>query len=189
MKGCEVIWVTHADVSEDEIHNAIDCDIDGIQLRCKILPYKKLKHLARISREITYQSKKQLSINSSIEIAQEVQADNLHLPEAMMHLCYQVDTIPVNVSVHSLEAAIKAQDSGASAVTFGPIFETPSKQIYGTPQGLEKLEEVARVISIPVYAIGGIIPRRIEACIQCGAHGVMMQNYISSKVKRKSSCL
>ncbi len=189
MKNPKIVWVTHSSVSESEIREAIKCDIDGIQLRCKELSNEALHNLARAARAITHQAGKQLSINSAIAAAEELGADGIHLPESMINCCHHIDSLPVNISVHSLESAVIAQASGASALTFGPIFLTPSKQIYGEPQGLQKLEKIVKTIAIPVYAIGGITPARLDACLQAGACGVMMQSYISSIVKRRCSCL
>ena len=103
----------------------------------------------------------------------------------MMELCPHLHSIAKNVSVHSLEAAIKAQSIGANAVTFGPIFHTPSKKQYGAPQGLAQLEKVIKALSIPIYAIGGITSHNMESCLQRGAVGVMMQRFITSIVRRK----
>lgn len=189
MKNPKIVWVTHSSVSESEIREAIKCDIDGIQLRCKELSNEALRNLAWAARAITHQAGKQLIINSSIAVAEELGADGVHLPESMINCCHHIVSLPVNVSVHSLEAAIIAQAGGASALTFGPIFLTQSKQIYGMPQGLHKLELVVKAVSIPVYAIGGITPARLDACLQAGACGVMMQSHISSNVKRRCSCV
>lgn len=184
-KIMKIIWVTHSDVSEREIEEAVLCEIDGIRLRCKELPDEELIDLARAARAITHRAGKFLTINSSIAIAQEVKADGIHLPESMIE---HRASLPVNISVHSLQAAKRAQASGANAITFGPIFFTPSKAIYGKPQGLQKLKEVIEAVSIPVYAIGGITLDNLDSCIQCGASGVMMQRPITSMIKRRLLC-
>ena len=38
--------------------------------------------------------------------------------------------------------------------------------------GLDKLNEVCRSVSVPVYAIGGIIPQNTLQCLEHGAYGV-----------------
>jgi thiamine-phosphate pyrophosphorylase len=55
---------------------------------------------------------------------------------------------------------------------FGPIYDTPSKRAYGAPQGLETLARVARAVSVPVIAIGGISPQRVGDVRAAGAAGV-----------------
>jgi thiamine-phosphate pyrophosphorylase len=78
----------------------------------------------------------------------------------------------IGASTHSLGAALQAEDSGASFITFGPVFETPSKMRFGMPLGLEALGKVTATVRIPVFAIGGITPVRAKACRDNGARGV-----------------
>jgi thiamine-phosphate pyrophosphorylase len=78
----------------------------------------------------------------------------------------------IGASVHSLEDAVDAELKGADWVTFGPVYETPSKRPYGPPQGLERLAAVTRGLRIPVIAIGGITPERVREVRQAGARGI-----------------
>jgi thiamine-phosphate pyrophosphorylase len=78
----------------------------------------------------------------------------------------------IGASVHSLEEAVDAELKGADWVTFGPVYETPSKRPYGPPQGVSRLAAVARGLRIPVIAIGGITPERVGEVRAAGAHGV-----------------
>lgn len=78
----------------------------------------------------------------------------------------------IGASVHSLDEARKAAAAGADWVTFGPVYETPSKRAYGAPQGLAALEEVARAVTVPVVAIGGITAARVAEVVGAGARGV-----------------
>jgi thiamine-phosphate pyrophosphorylase len=78
----------------------------------------------------------------------------------------------IGVSVHSVQAAQAAQESGADYVVFGPIYETPSKTKFGPPQGLERLANVCERVAIPVLAIGGITEENARQCIAAGASGI-----------------
>lgn len=78
----------------------------------------------------------------------------------------------VGASCHSLDGAERAAAEGADYVFFGPVFATPSKASFGEPQGLARLEQVSRAISIPVLAIGGITEKNAAACIAAGAAGI-----------------
>jgi len=78
----------------------------------------------------------------------------------------------IGVSVHSLEDAVDAELKGADWVTYGPVYDTPSKRPYGAPQGVDRLATVARGLRIPVVAIGGITPERVKECRAAGARGV-----------------
>jgi thiamine-phosphate pyrophosphorylase len=78
----------------------------------------------------------------------------------------------IGSSCHSPEAAEQAAAAGADYIFFGPVYATPSKQAFGAPQGLQKLEQVCRNISIPVLAIGGITAENAGACLEAGAAGI-----------------
>jgi thiamine-phosphate pyrophosphorylase len=81
-------------------------------------------------------------------------------------------TFLLGVSCHSLEAAKSAATNGADYIFFGPIFATPSKAAFGAPQGVNRLAEVCRVVSLPVLAIGGITIENAPACFAAGASGI-----------------
>ncbi len=77
------------------------------------------------------------------------------------------------VSVHSLDAAQRAEAWGADFLTFGNVFDTPSKRAMGfEPQGLGKLKKVVNAVKLPVFAIGGITPAGARLCLDEGAWGV-----------------
>src|SRR5699024_2778453 len=74
-------------------------------------------------------------------------------------------------SVHSVEEATKKEREGAYYVMYGHIFETKSKPGLA-PRGLNNLKQVARSVSIPTVAIGGIEPTDVESVFQAGASGI-----------------
>jgi thiamine-phosphate pyrophosphorylase len=78
----------------------------------------------------------------------------------------------VGVSCHSRKAAEDAAASGADYLFFGPVFATPAKAAFGPPQGLDRLAEVSRAVSIPVLAIGGITLGNAALCLSTGAAGL-----------------
>lgn len=78
----------------------------------------------------------------------------------------------LGVSCHSLEGVASAARDGASYVFFGPVFATPSKARMGEPQGIARLAEACRSVSIPVLAIGGITLENAAACVKAGAAGI-----------------
>src|SRR5207247_5136225 len=74
--------------------------------------------------------------------------------------------------------ALQAEREGADWLVFGPVYDTPSKRMYGPPQGLDKLARVAAAVRIPVVAIGGITPERVGEVRQAGARGVAVVSAI-----------
>ncbi len=84
------------------------------------------------------------------------------------------DNFLIGVSCHGTESAVKAQEMGADFITFSPVFFTPSKARYGEPVGLERLAEAARLLRIPVFALGGITKETARTTVIHGAFGVAL---------------
>lgn len=87
----------------------------------------------------------------------------------------------IGVSVHSLEAAVKAEKNGADYLIAGHIFETDCKKgLKG--RGLAFLTEICEGTDIPVYAIGGINSENAASVINSGSQGIcMMSEYMKIK--------
>jgi thiamine-phosphate pyrophosphorylase len=83
-------------------------------------------------------------------------------------------------SVHSIEGVADAEREGADFVVLGPIYETPSKQEYGPPLGLQLLERAARAACIPIFGIGGITAARATDVRRAGGFGVAVLSSILS---------
>lgn len=165
------------------VREACDAGVKAVQLREKDLaPREVEEYIARLL-EITHDRDTRLLLNRKEPIreaedaylAASLTVDGFHFPEGMTfphELRARFPKVLVGMSTHSAGAAIAAAAEGASFVTFGPVFETPSKKAYGPPQGLDTLAKVTASITVPVFAIGGITPDNAADCIAAGAHGV-----------------
>lgn len=91
-----------------------------------------------------------------------------HWPEAA--LASMRSGGPNGASVHSLAALRLAESRGASFAVFGPVFAPSTKPVVGA--GIEALRVVASAAQIPLLALGGVTPERVDACVGAGAFGV-----------------
>jgi thiamine monophosphate synthase len=94
-------------------------------------------------------------------------APGLHLPENAPF----TDAPFVGRSVHSVDAAIRAEAEGCDYILAGTIFPTASHP-NGPVQGVKLIEDIAKRVTIPVIAIGGITAANARQCIDAGARGV-----------------
>ena len=146
--------------------------IDRIQVREKDLPDRALLDLLVGVMEATSGTTAQVLVSSRPDVASVVGAHGVQLPEEGLPVGEVKRAFPqllLGVSCHSLEAALRAEASGADFVLLGPIFPTPGKT---RPLGLGVLAEVAGRLTIPVHAIGGIDVGRASAVQVVGAHGM-----------------
>ena len=81
----------------------------------------------------------------------------------------------IGVSIHSLEEAKEAEILGASYVVAGHIFETDCKKGL-EPRGLKFVEELSSILTIPIFAIGGIDEKNSQSVIDSGAFSVCMMS-------------
>ena len=86
----------------------------------------------------------------------------------------------VVVSTHTLDEAVKVQTLGADMITFSPIFDTLNK---GKALGVDALKHMVSSVSIPVFALGGILTQeQIDACAKVGAKGFASIRYFEEKL-------
>lgn len=160
------------------IEQAVKGGIKAVQLREKDLITGDLLAMAYRLRELTKKHNARLFINDRVDIAMAVEADGVHLggtgiPAGAARKVAGEQMI-VGRSTHSIDEAVEAEKAGADFITFGPVFETPSKRQYGKPLGLDMLRKAAGRVSLPVFAIGGIKEESIRDIMAAGAYGIAL---------------
>ena len=155
---------------------ALKAGSPAIQLRERDLCAKELLALAEEIRKLADPRGSQLVINDRLDVALSVEGAGVHLRGDSLSLPVARRLIGarrlLGVSVHSVGEAVQAEAGGADYVVFGPIYETPSKHMYGPPLGLSKLEEAARAVRVPIVGIGGVTAARARDMRSAGAFGV-----------------
>jgi thiamine-phosphate pyrophosphorylase len=160
----------------EAVRLALEGGVKAVQLREKDLPVRELLALAQELRTITREFGAKLFINDRVDVAVAVGADGVHLGGQSM----PVDAVrkvvgkvmKIGVSTHRGEEAKAAQADGADFITYGPIFETPSKAKYGVPVGVKSINDIKNKVSIPIYAIGGINSGNMLHVTSAGADGI-----------------
>ena len=150
--------------------------LPAVQVREKDLPALELAALCRRLRESTREHGALLIVNDRADVALATGADGVQRTHASLSIAdlraISDKRLRISASTHSREEAVDATAEGADWIVFGPVYDTPSKRRYGTPQGLAALERVAAAVKVPVIAIGGITPDRVAEVRAAGAHGV-----------------
>jgi thiamine-phosphate pyrophosphorylase len=162
----------------EAVRLALQGGVPAVQLREKDLPIRELLTLAQELRELTMKFGAMLFVNDRVDVAVAVGADGVHLGHQSMPADAARKIVGsgmlIGVSTHSAQEAKDAEANGADFITYGPIFETPSKAQYGAPVGISTMNNVKNSISIPIYAVGGIESGNACQVIAAGADGVAM---------------
>ena len=155
---------------------AVSGGVSAIQLRERDLPTAELLSLAQEVQAITAPRPVPLIINDRVDLVLALSLDGIHLranslPVSAVRQLVGAHRL-VGVSTHSVDEVRQANHEGADYVVYGPIFDTPSKRLFGPPVGVDALTEVCRQSTIPVFAIGGMTSVRVREVRRAGAYGV-----------------
>jgi len=169
------------------IREALRGGVRAVQLREKDLSSRELYDLAKKIRKITREKKALFFINDRIDIALAAGADGVHLgwqsvpaDEARK---LTGNKFIIGVSTHSLKEALRAQKEGADYITFGPVYQTPSKEGLVDFKGPGAVKRVREKINIPLIAIGGIKEVNARDVVLMGADGIAVISAIMADGK------
>ena len=160
----------------DTISFALKGGVKTVQLREKGLATHELYSIACELRKITSDFKVNFIVNDRVDIALAVEADGVHLgwqslPFGIVRKLLGFEKL-IGVSTHNRQEALQAQEYGADYITFGPIFDTPSKAGLLKSTGVEAIQKLKKEINIPIVALGGINENNAEAVLDGGADGI-----------------
>ena len=114
-------------------------------------------------------------INDRIDLALAVDADGVHLGQQDMPIAIARQLLGpqkiIGRSTTNPEEMQRAIQEGADYIGVGPVYETPTKAGKAAV-GLEYIRHVAKNVSIPWFAIGGIDVNNINEVINAGAQRV-----------------
>jgi thiamine-phosphate pyrophosphorylase len=148
-----------------------------VHLREKRLSTRTLFDLTKSCVRAIGQRPTRLLVNDRADVAFGASADGVHLttksmPPTDVRMAFG-DRFVIGVSTHSLDEVRHAKHGLADFATFGPVFHTSSKLVYGQPVGLQALREAASLdVDFPLLALGGVNIERAAECFRFGAKGI-----------------
>ncbi|NQY26172.1 MAG: thiamine phosphate synthase [Piscirickettsiaceae bacterium] len=170
----------------DWVDKLLDEGIQTIQLRLKAI--EQPIRIPQIKQAIASSAKHNdiaLFINDYWQDAIDAGAYGVHLGQEDLHdadvFKIAQSGLRLGVSTHSYWELARALAVNPSYIALGPIFETNSKQMPFSPQGIARLELWVKMLAghYPLVAIGGINLERAKQLKQTGVGSVAMISAIT----------
>ena len=130
-------------------------------------------YLASELLKVCHRSNVPLLINDDVELAANIGADGVHIGKedgamAQARSCLGAKAI-IGVSCYNcVDQAVDAEIQGATYVAFGRFFPSTSKPL-AAPAQLDTLRQARLKLSVPIVAIGGILPDNGGQLLTAGA--------------------
>ncbi|TGQ77223.1 MULTISPECIES: thiamine phosphate synthase [unclassified Mesorhizobium] len=156
------------------IERLVPLGVNLVQLRIKTMDEAGLRAEIRSAKALCARYRCQLIINDYWRLAIEEGCDFVHLGQEDLQAAdltrIRAAGVRLGLSTHDhieLETAIKAEPD---YIALGPIYPTILKKMKWAPQGLERVSEwKRRVAPVPLVAIGGLNPDRLDGVFAAGA--------------------
>jgi thiamine-phosphate pyrophosphorylase len=153
-----------------------------VQYREKSATTRRMIEEARELRKLCASAGVPFIVNDRVDVALAVDADGVHvgqddMPAALVRRLIGDKKI-LGVSAGDPEEARRAVADGADYIGASPVFATPTKPDAPPPMGTEGLRRLARAVSIPVVAIGGMNAENAPSIMAAGASGIAVVSAI-----------
>ncbi len=165
-------------MSSTGLIKAIDAAIEGgvnmVQLRDRVSTGQARVELATAVRDVT-RGRAVFVVNGDPELAAQIGAIGVHLPEAAMPVSgarrITGPGVLVGRSVHSTAAAQSSAAEGADYVVAGTVYPSPTHP-GGQTSGTAIIRGIVGVVDLAVIGIGGIDASNAARVMDAGARGV-----------------
>jgi 8-oxo-dGTP diphosphatase len=171
--------ITGADPTDPQrflsrLAQALDDGIKLVQLRAPKLSDDELFALAEASLQLCRQSSARLMFNGSLQMAERLDVDGIHLNSrrlmALRQRPLQRQKL-VACSCHSAAELARATELKLDFAVLSPVLPTPSHP-QAPSLGWERFSELTSAAGLPVFALGGMRKQMIPEAWNHGAQGI-----------------
>ncbi|WP_297810259.1 thiamine phosphate synthase [uncultured Methylophaga sp.] len=166
--------------SHNWVEKLVNEGIETIQLRVKEQSAEHTREQINASTGSLNGRAVNFFVNDHWQLAIEAGAYGVHLGQEDLHdanlAAIAEAGLRLGISTHSYWELARALAVNPSYIALGPIYETTSKQMPFSPQGLERLQQWVNMLQpqYPVVAIGGINQQRAAELKPTGVGSVAM---------------
>ncbi len=156
------------------LHDALEQGLRLIQIREKNLPPGELADFAANAVRLAHAHGARVLINGDEALARAVGADGVHLSGAQLANLYtRPEADWVGASCHTPAELARAVELGVDFVLISPVLPTLTHPD-APALGWEAFARLKEDYPLPVYALGGMTPAKLETAWEHGAHGIAM---------------
>ena len=190
-------YVSQGNTVEEQlynIHQALDNGCDWIQLRFKDSTSIEMFVLAEAIKVLCEEYLATFIINDNVHLAQQLVADGVHLGLSDMRIeearLLLGDTKIIGGTANTFEDILQRADEACDYIGLGPFRFTETKERLSPVLGLEGYQNMLKKmkqhnITLPVYAIGGIVLDDVESLMDCGVHGIAVSGLITTHPQQR----
>jgi thiamine-phosphate pyrophosphorylase len=183
----DAAWASRCSLLE-VMREAMDAGIQMIQYRDKTGSMQEAYARVKALRDLAPRGKTLFIVNDRCDLALSVEADGVHLgqhdlPIELARAILPADML-IGLSTHSPDQVKEADRQRPDYVGFGPIRTTGTKADHEPVVGVEGMRAIRSLTTLPVFAIGGIVPDLVPSLLQAGADGVAVASGILNAPNR-----
>lgn len=158
----------------DWIERLVPLSVKLVQLRMKDRPDELIRAHIRRAKQVCDKYDCQLILNDHWQLAIEEGCGFIHLGQEDLSSAdldaIRTANLKLGVSTHDSEELDTALLAKPDYVAIGPVYPTILKQMKWAPQGLSRVRAWKdRLGALPLVAIGGLTPDRLEGVFKHGA--------------------
>lgn len=153
-----------------------------VQIREKNISDCAMFELVQRCKKITDQYQMLLIVDDRLDIAMAAGADGVHLGQEDFPLPEAKKLAPgmfFGISTHNEEEIRQALAEGCSYLNIGPVFPTRTKSVACGALGVEKAEELKKLVTCPFSVMGGIKEHHLELLCSKGFKHIAMVTEIT----------
>jgi len=159
----------------EQVRRAVQARIDLVQVRERDLEASELLALVSDVVRLTRGTTTRVVVNDRLDVALAAGADGVHLRADSLPPSGARSIAPagflVGRSVHRVDEAVRVAPE-VDYVIAGTVFPSASKPDADPLLGVDGLAAIARAVSVPVLAIGGMSIERVGRIAEAGAAGI-----------------
>lgn len=183
------------ELQEKNILEAFEAGCKLVQVRFKNGKREEILHLAQKAKNWSRFHDAKLIINDWVEIAKEADADGVHLglTDTSVEEARKIlgPAKLIGGTANTLEDVLQRVHEKCDYVGLGPLRFTSTKEKLSPLLGFEGYQRVIKELemlglSIPIYAIGGIVQNDVELLKKTGIYGIAVSGIISNAVDKRT---